>query len=76
MVDPRVDRPRAGIDLADVVRRFGPAYRAHYGQGMMPSQNKALATEALRRNSVSSLISFSWPRPSAGLGGRFPASRR
>ena len=43
MVDPRVDRPRAGIDLADVVRRFGPAYRAHYGQGMMPSQNKALA---------------------------------
>jgi hypothetical protein len=43
MVDPRVDRPKAGIDLADVVRRFGPAYCAHYGQGMMPSQKKALA---------------------------------
>ena len=43
MVNPCVDQPRTGIDLADVVRRFGPAYRAHYGPGMMPSQNKALA---------------------------------
>jgi hypothetical protein len=43
MVDPGVDLPRTGIDLADVVRRFGSAYRAHYGQGMMPSQKKALA---------------------------------
>jgi hypothetical protein len=43
MVNPCVDQPRAGIDLADVVRRFGPAYRALYGQAMMPSQHKALA---------------------------------
>jgi hypothetical protein len=43
MVNPSMDRPRAGIDLADVVRRFGPAYRAQYGPGMMPSQKKALA---------------------------------
>jgi Putative transposase/Transposase zinc-binding domain len=43
MVDPSVGRPRAGIDLADVVRRFGPEYRGHYGPRMMPSQKKALA---------------------------------
>jgi Putative transposase/Transposase zinc-binding domain len=43
MVNSCVDQPRTGMDLADVVRRFGPAYRAHYGPGMMPSQNKALA---------------------------------
>jgi hypothetical protein len=43
MVNPSFDRPTTGIDLADVVRRFGPGYRAHYGQGMMPSQSKALA---------------------------------
>jgi hypothetical protein len=43
MVDPRVDRPKAGLELADVVRRFGPEYLTHYSQGMMPSQKKALA---------------------------------
>jgi hypothetical protein len=29
--------------LADVVRRFGPAYRSQYGPVMMPSQKRALA---------------------------------
>ncbi|HWT82757.1 MAG TPA: transposase [Candidatus Methylomirabilis sp.] len=43
MVDSGLDRPKASLELADVVRRFGPAYRAHYGPGMMPSQKKALA---------------------------------
>jgi hypothetical protein len=31
------------VELADVVRRFGPAYRAQYGATMMPSQKRALA---------------------------------
>jgi hypothetical protein len=43
MIDHRVDRPRPSLELADVVRRFGPAYLAHYGSRMMPSQKKALA---------------------------------
>jgi hypothetical protein len=33
----------AGIELADVVRRFGPQYTAQYGARMMPSQKKALS---------------------------------
>jgi len=32
-----------GVELADVVRRFGPEYRSQYGQVMMPSQNRALS---------------------------------
>ncbi len=43
MVDPHVGRPRAGLELADVVRRFTPEYLAQYGQAMMPSHRKALA---------------------------------
>jgi Putative transposase/Transposase zinc-binding domain len=43
MADPRVGPPRAGIELADVVRRFGPQYTARYGERMMPSQEKALS---------------------------------
>ncbi len=43
MVDPRVCPPEADVELADVVRRFGPPYTARYGQRMMPSQQKALA---------------------------------
>jgi hypothetical protein len=43
MVDPSVCPPRADLELADVVRQFGPAYTAQYGQGMMPSQKKALS---------------------------------
>ncbi len=43
MVDANAGRPRAGIELADVVRRFGPEYLRTYGQVMLPSQKKALA---------------------------------
>src|SRR5271163_4081447 len=42
MVDRGAFPTRAGIELADVVRRFGPAYTAQYGQRMLPSQQKAL----------------------------------
>ena len=42
MVDPRVCPPKADVDLADVVRRFGAQYTAQYGHRMMPSQKKAL----------------------------------
>ena len=43
MLEPTTHPPRAGFDLADVVRRFGPQYTAQYGQRMMPSQKRALA---------------------------------
>ena len=43
MVDPRVGPPKTGVDLADVVRRFGPQYMTQYGHRMMPSQKKALS---------------------------------
>ncbi len=43
MVDPRVRTPKADVELADVVRRFGPQYTSQYGQWMMPSQKKALS---------------------------------
>ena len=43
MRDPRVLPSRAKIELADVVRRFGPQYTDHYGPGMMPSHKRALA---------------------------------
>jgi hypothetical protein len=42
MVDPSICPPKSDVELADVVRRFGPQYIAQYGQGMMPSQKKAL----------------------------------
>lgn len=35
--------PKAGTELADVVRRFGPAYMSQYGQVTMPSQKRALS---------------------------------
>ena len=35
--------PRTGVELADVVRRFGPKYTSQYGHKMMPSQERALA---------------------------------
>ena len=41
MVDPRVYPPKANVELADVVRRFGPQYVSQYGHRMMPSQKKA-----------------------------------
>ena len=54
MVDPSIcDSPAlantghhlsgTGVELADVVRRFGPEYRSQYGQVMMPSQKRALS---------------------------------
>ncbi len=43
MVDSGVCPPKADVELADVVRRFGPQYAARYGDRMMPSQKKALA---------------------------------
>jgi Putative transposase/Transposase zinc-binding domain len=42
MVDPNVRAPEADVELADVVRRFGPQCTSQYGQRMMPSQKKAL----------------------------------
>ena len=36
------DRPTEDVELADVVRRFGGAYRSQYAQRMMPSQERAL----------------------------------
>jgi hypothetical protein len=53
MVDSSLCPPKAEIELADVVRHFGPQYTTQYGQVMMPSQKRALAdiaaccTEAL-----------------------------
>jgi Putative transposase/Transposase zinc-binding domain len=43
MVDPRVCAPQGKIELADVVRRFGPQYLAQHGKRMMPWHKKALA---------------------------------
>jgi hypothetical protein len=43
MANSPVDRTRAGLELADVVRRFGPAFLEQHGPTMMPSQKKALA---------------------------------
>src|SRR5512140_2266478 len=43
MIDPRHGPTQTRIELADVVRRFGPQYISHYGSGMMPSHRKALA---------------------------------
>ncbi len=34
---------QGGIELADVVRRFGPEYRSQYGGVMMPSHKRALS---------------------------------
>ena len=33
MLDPSVCPPRAKVELADVVRRFGPQYTSQYGAG-------------------------------------------
>ena len=43
MVDPGVCPPRARVELADVIRRFGPQYTCRYGHRMMPSQKRALS---------------------------------
>jgi hypothetical protein len=46
MVDPHLCQPKAHVELADVVRRFGPQYTSRYGQWMMPSQKRALSNIA------------------------------
>ncbi len=50
MVDPSVcptntrhHHSGTGVELADVVRRFGAEYRSQCGQVMMPSQKRALS---------------------------------
>ncbi len=43
MVDSSAYSTKTGVELADVVRRFGPKYTAQYGHLMMPSQKRALA---------------------------------
>jgi hypothetical protein len=43
MVDPSVCPPKADVELADVVRRFGTQYISQYGHRMMPSQKRALS---------------------------------
>jgi hypothetical protein len=47
MVDPTVYPPKTGIELADIVRRFGPKYTSKYRHVMMPSQKKALSDIAV-----------------------------
>jgi hypothetical protein len=42
MVDRCAGPPKADVDLAEVVRRFGPQYTSRYAALMMPSQAKAL----------------------------------
>lgn len=42
MSEPRVSPPGTNLELADVVRRFGPQYLFRYGARMMPSQKKTL----------------------------------
>jgi hypothetical protein len=42
MVDPRVCPSKVNVELADVVRQFGPQYTSQYGEGMMPSHRRAL----------------------------------
>ena len=46
MADSNVHSTKTGVELADVVRRFGPKYTSQYGHVMMPSQKKALADVA------------------------------
>jgi hypothetical protein len=41
--DTRVAPSGTDVELADVVRRFAPAYTSRYGKVMMPSQKKALS---------------------------------
>jgi hypothetical protein len=43
MLDSTICPPKADVELADVVRRFGPQYTSQYAQRMMPSQHKALS---------------------------------
>jgi hypothetical protein len=49
MIDPRICPSAGKIELADVVRQFGPEYLAKHGKRMLPSQKKALADIAACR---------------------------
>lgn len=42
MVEPSTRPPKAGVELADVVRRFAGKNTTQYGPAMMPSQKRAL----------------------------------
>ena len=39
--------PKTGVDLANVIHRFGPKYTTQYAKRMMPSQRRALADIAV-----------------------------
>jgi hypothetical protein len=52
MVDPRVCPPKVDVELADVVRRFGPQYTSQYGHRMMPSHKKALSVGPSRNSAA------------------------
>ena len=43
MVDSGLHSTKTGVELADVVRRFGPKYTSQFGHVMMPSQKRALS---------------------------------
>jgi len=43
MVDSNLCLTKTDVELADVVRRFGPKYTSQYGHVMMPSQRRAIA---------------------------------
>ena len=47
MLDSSIHPDSVGVELADVVRRFGPRYTARYGHATMPSQKRALADIAV-----------------------------
>jgi hypothetical protein len=42
MFDSSIGRPQADVELADVVRRFGPQYTAQHGQTMTERTGQAL----------------------------------
>jgi hypothetical protein len=43
LADTQLETSRSDVELADVVRRFGPEYAAKYGHAMLPSQKRALS---------------------------------
>jgi hypothetical protein len=43
MVDTKVHLNEPSVELADVVRQFGPKYTSQFGDVMMPSQKRALS---------------------------------
>lgn len=43
MVNSSVHSTKTDLELADVIRQFGPQYTSQYGHRMMPSQRRALS---------------------------------